>query len=252
MPILVSDINKRVLADLDAEGSERYLFDQDVKPALNSAIEILVTMCNQAFAQNKLTPESLRELLKVRVWKASKYSRINFNEIDAGHPLWTIAAVYPKIKADKGIAGAPIANDSESKLLKGVAFLESEQSAKRLTLEEWNQNTKNVFMPGNTILQGELSEYAYLDFADYSTDSKYTSKIEIQVRPAVPGELVAIAYLKQPTPVAAIGDFIEFPQSLTELISELVLMKISMKQGDQTNLSGFASQNINRLASLIL
>lgn len=252
MPILVQEINNRCLAKLDAEGSDRYLFDQDIKPAINSSIEEVVTWFNDAFANNKLTPESLRELVKVKVWQTNKFSRVSFDSASVGHSLWTLLAVYPEIKANRNLAASPAANDAESKFRPDLSFISSVKSAKRLTHEEWNQNTQNAFMPGNNILKGSLSDYAYLDFADYTSNTySKTDKLEIQIRPDVPNKLIAMAYLKYPSPITNISDSIEFPTSLTELITEIALNKISVKQGDGTNLYGVTTQNINRLISLI-
>lgn len=254
MPILVQKINDRILADLDAEGSDRYGFDQDIKPAINGAMEILITWFNRAFGEKKLSPEALRELIKVKVWQANKFSRVAFNSSDVGHEFWTIFGVYPKIEATKKVVGSPTNNDSESKFRDDISFLRSNKSAKRLSFEAWNNNSQNAFMPGNTILSGGLVEYSYLDFADYTSttyDAGGKDKIEITVRPDVPGELVSLAYLKYPSQVAIIGDSIEFPNSLTELFVEIACNKISFKQSDQTNLYGVTDKNIQRLISLI-
>jgi hypothetical protein len=218
-------------------------------------MEILITWCNRAFGDKKLSPEALRELVMVKVWQASQYSRIAFNSADVGHEFWTIFGVYPKIETNRGLTGSPIANKSESKFREDISFIKSLKSAKRLSFEEWNQNVENAFMPGNTILtQKSLVDYAYLDFANYTStsyDAGGKDKVELSVRPDVPNELVAIAYLKYPDQVSAIGDSIEFPESLTELVTELACNKISMKQGDGTNLYGTSDKNINRLISLI-
>ncbi len=254
MPISVQTIHNKILADLDAEGSDRYTFDQDTKFAINSAMEILITWFNSAFGDKKLAPEVLRELVKVKVWQASQYSRISFNSSDVGHDFWTIFGVYPKMESNKGNSGTSTTNKSQSKFRKDLSFLRSKKSAKRLSFEEWNQNSQNAFMPGNNILIGSLVEYAYLDFADYSSttyDAGGNDKVEIQIRPDIPGELVALAYLKYPNQATLLSDSIEFPKSLTELISEIALNKISFKQGDQTTLYGVTTQNINRLISLI-
>lgn len=255
MPILVQTVHDRILSKLDAEGSDRYTFPQDTKFAINSAMEILITWCNSAFGEKKLSPESLRELVKVKVWQASQYSRVAFNSSDVGHDFWTIFGVFPKIEANRNVTGSTLDNKSESKFRPDISFLKSIKSAKRLTFEEWNQNTQNAFMPGNTILTGSLAEYSYLDFADYTSTSYNAGgkdKVEISVRPDIPGELVALAYLKYPNQVANIGDSIEFPTSLTELIVEIACNQISWKQGDATNLYSVSSQNINRLISLIV
>lgn len=254
MSILVQTVVNRMAAKLDAEGSDRYLFDQDYKPAINEAMESLITMFNNSFAENKLTPESLRELVKVKVWQANKFSRFSYSASETGHALWTILAIYPKPVVNKGVSGgAPLGDDSTSKYRDDLSYVSSKKSAKRLTLEEWNENDENAFMPGNNVLKGALSDYAYLDFADYSSTS-YTGNpgaYEVQIRPEIPGELVAMAYLKYPTQVVNIGDSIEFPESLTDLITDLALQFIAYKQGDQTTLAIMTEKNITRLVNLI-
>jgi len=254
MPILNQEIHDRVLSALDAEGSERYTWDQDTKIALKGAIEILITWLNEAFADNKLTPESLRELVNVKVWQTNFYSRVSFDASVVGHPLWSLLAVYPEIETNGNPSSSPSTNKAESKFRPDLTFISSLKSAKRLTLEEWNENSNNAFMPGNTILQGSIKEYAYLDFADYTSSNyvKATDKLEATIRPGVSNQLVALAYLKYPTMPDLISGSIEFPNSLTDLLVELTLNKISFKQGQGgANLYGVTSQNINRLVSLI-
>lgn len=251
--ISVQQINDRVLSALDSENSDRYLFDQDIKPSLNGALEILVTWINQAFAENKLSAENLRELLHVGVWQANSYSRVAFNGQDVGHNLWSLLAIYPKpVVTSRNVVVPSTTNNSISKYRPDLSFVKSVQSAKRLTFEEWNENVDNAFMPGNSTLSGSLAEYAYLDAANYSSTSypSSTDKAEWTIRPDIPNQLVAIAYLKYPTPVGQITDTIEFPLSLTDLIVELTLNKIGYKQGTQSVYVATA-QNIAKLVSLI-
>jgi hypothetical protein len=252
MPILASDIEKRMRPKLDAEGSDRYLFDQDIKPAINSAIDTIVTMCNMAFADNKLSPEALRELVKVKIWQTSSYSRFYYNSADTSHVLWTVLAIYPKPTVNKGISSSTATTKDQSKFRDDLSFIKSEHSAKRLTFEEWNENSKNVFMPGNNLLQGALAEYSYLDMADYTSKSydNVSGKTEFEIRPGIPNELVALAYLKRPTEINLSSDSVEFPDSLKELIAEIALNYISFKEG-QTPLYQITVQGINTLIGLI-
>lgn len=250
--IPASTIHNRILSRLDAEGSDRYTFNQDTKYAINGAMELLVTMFNQAFGENKLTPENLRELNKTKVWQASSLSRVAFDEAAVGHGLWSIIAVYPKIETSKKTSISSN-KESYSRFMPDVTLVRSGKAAKRLTQEEWNENEDNAFMPGNDLLKGTLQEYAYLDFSDYSSTAfpGGADKAEITIRPSIPNQLVAIAYLKYPNQVSSINDNIEFPKSLTELIVELALSKIAEKQNDGTNLASTSQQNINTLVSLI-
>lgn len=253
MPILVKTVVDRTLSLLDAEGSDRYTFDQDFKPSINSAIETIVTMFNEAFAEKKLSPEVLRELVKTKVWQANQYSRFSYSDADTGHPLWSVIAIYPKPVTNQGAASSSTTDKSESKFRGDLSFIKSDFSAKRLTMEEWNLNQSNVFMPGNNVIKGGLQEYAYLDPGDF-TSSTYTGnpgQIEFSVRPDIPGELVAMAYIKYPTNVATINDSLEFPQSMTTLIVRIVANYISYKQGDGTNLFAVTRDEIGKLVNLI-
>lgn len=251
--IAVQELNDRILSRLDAENSERYLFDQDIKPAVNGAIEMVVTALTQAFAENKLAPEKLSELNKTKVWQANSYSRVAFNAQDVGHTMWTLLAIYPKPVINKTSAFIPnIQKNSASKFRPDVTFIRSIKSAKRLTSEEWNENQDNAFMAGNTILSGSLAEYAYLDASDYSS-STYTSsvdKAEYTIRPDVSNQFVAMNYLKYPTSVSLISDSVEFPKSLTEAIVTMALKYIAYKQG-QAPLYSITAQDINGIVSMI-
>lgn len=253
MSILVQTIVERMASKLDAEGNDRYTFDQDYKPAINGAIENLVSIMNAAFAQKKLSPENLRELTKVKVWQANSYSRISIKKSDIGHAVWSVVGVYPKPKVNKRPTKLQSSDESESFFRPDISFIDSDYSADRLTLEEWNQNKSNAFLSGNILLSGGLSEYAYLDMADYSSSS-YTGlpdKIEITIRPYVPNELVAIAYIKTPDSITQQSGSVEFPESMTEMIVDLSLSHIAYKQGDGTSLFQVTDRNIQRLVALM-
>lgn len=252
MSIQVQEIVNRTTSALDAEGSDRYRFDQDFAPAINYAIEWTVSAFNDAFSQSKLSGESLRELNNVGIWQANNFSRIAFDESSVGKKLWTIIAVYPKPEVFPYKSPIPNPNKVLSEFIKDTSFVKSVYSAKRLTQEEWNDNVKNVFMPGNNILNGEMMEYAYLDSANYSSSSYNNPGIyEIEVRPSVANEYVAMAYLAKPERVSTISDSVSFPESLTNIIIEKVLNFIAYKQGDGTNLYGVTSADISRLISLM-
>ncbi len=252
MPIPAATVVNRMAAALDAEGSDRYTFAQDYKFAINNAVEWSVSVLNQAFAEKKMSPESLRELVKVSVWQANKYSRVSYNEADTGHALWTILSVIPEIQVTPQKVVVPLANENQSIFRNDFTYIGSEKYCTRLTTEEWNVNRKNIFMPGNEIMQGALKEYAYRDFADYSS-ANYTNPVnaEIEIRPSVSQKLVAIEYLKYPTPVAVIGDSIEMPASMTDIITEKALNYIAWKQGDNTTLWSTSERDINLLISLM-
>lgn len=252
MPIPVSEIVNRATSALDAEGSDRYRFDQDFMPAINYAIEWSISVINEAFAQNKLSGEALRELNHVGVFQANNFSRIAFNPASVGKNLWTIIAVYPLPTVFPYRNPVPDVNPVLSKFIPDISMVGSNNTAKRLTQEEWNDNAKNVFMPGNNSLFGDLVDYAYLDFSDYSSLGYNNGGLqEIEVRPSIANKYAAIAFLEKPALITSINDDISFPESMTNIITEKTLSFISYKQGDGTNLYGVTAADINKLTSLI-
>lgn len=252
MPILVQEVVNRCLSALDAEGTERYLFDQDFKPGINYAEEWLTAAFNSGFASNKLTGESLRELVKISVWQANSFSRIAFDPAVMNHKLWTVLAIYPNPVVFPFQQPIPHPNKSVSRFMPTLSYVSGRASTNRLTLEEWNENQDNVFMPGNNKLTGDLADYAYLDFGDYSsTNYNNPGKYEIEIRPSVANKYVAMGYLKRPDPISLITDSIQFPDSLTALITDKVLSWCATKQGDQTTLYSVTERDVQMLMNLL-
>lgn len=252
MPIPVQEIVNRGAAALDAEGSERYLFDQDYKPAINYANEWMVAAINKVFGVTKISGESLRELVKIKVFQANNYSRVAFDSAAVGHKLWSILAIYPEPVTAPFYNPTPNPNLALSQYMPGLSHISGRACTNRLTLEQWNDNQKNVFAPGNNTLTGDLNEYGYLDFADYSSSSYANAGVfEIEVRPTVANKLISLAYIKKPSDVALITDSVEFPDTMLDLILEKMLNYISWKQGDNTTLYLVTDRDIARLSSLM-
>lgn len=244
-----------MLSALDAVDSDRYLFDPYLKDAINGAVEDVVTLLDYAFGENKLAPEKLVDLTKVKIFKTNSYSRFAFKTSEVGHEYWTVLAIYPDpVVNKKSNPQNPSTPTSVSSYCPDISFISGGKAAKRLTLEQWTDNEDNAFMPGNMMLKGASKEYAYLDAADFSS-STYTGNSgtpEWSIRPDVPCKYIALAYLKRPDTVTAITDNLEFPKSMTDLIVDLALQKITYKQGQGgAPLYAVTTQNVNRLIAAI-
>lgn len=250
MPVPVQYIFESVLSQLDAEGTDRYDFNKDVKPGINYAIDFCVATFNRAFGDNKITPESLRELIKVGVWQASQYSRVAYKKADTGHSLWSLLAIYPDIKTNKAVTGVTQGSPEKSFFKSDLSYLSGEKDAKRLTFQQWNNTKNNIFVQGNTVLTGTMIEYGYLDMADYGSSSYNAGAQEWEIRPSVANKMVAIVYLKVPNQIASLTDSVDFPETMANFIIERTLNYISHKQGDATNLMGVTTKDINELTAL--
>ena len=195
--------------ELDSEGSDRYLFDTDFKPAINSAIKWLVFVFNRAFEGNKFSGENLRDLIKTRIWVANSFSRVQFDETAVGDELWSYLGVHPEPTVYPNDVAPPQPNAYTSTFIPSLSYISSDYSAKKLSVEKWNENKKNVFEAGNTIITtGDFKSYAYLTDVNYSS-SNYLQDKEIEIRPSVGGQFVGITYLKVPTAIALITENID-------------------------------------------
>lgn len=246
--IQAQTIVDRTLALLDAEGSDRYLFDQDFEPAINSAVEWLVALFNSAFSNNKLSEEDLRELTKVRIFQSNDFSRVKFDSAVVGEKLWSILAVLTEIEVYPSQQPPILPDPTQSQYFDYLTYVKSNESAGRLSIEQWNENRQNIFKAGNDTVQNGFKKYAYLNFFDYSS-SNYIDEGEIEIRPDVSSQFVAIAYLKYPDPITDIGDSIELPDTLTDLLVQKTANYISVKQGDGTNLYGVTENFVQTLIS---
>lgn len=252
--IVASTLIERMVAALDAEGSDRYQFDRDFKPAINYAIEYYVSIFNAAFGEKKLSEENLRELTRTRVFQTSKYSRIRFASSDLGDEVWSVLVVCPEPVLDPQIDPVVNPDPTSSLYIDGdqTIFVRSEYAASRLNFEEWNENNDNIFMPGNVVMQNKFKEYAYKNFI-HTKDGEAPTEIidEIEIRPYLDNQLVGVTYLRFPPLITQDTDQIYYPKTMKNLLVNQALKFISKKQGDGTNLYSVEEKDISTLVSLM-
>jgi hypothetical protein len=251
--ISVQSIVTRIESILDAEGSDRYTFEQDYRPAINSSVEWLQAVFNRAFADKKLSEESLRDLIRSVIYQTNAYSRVRLDDPNLGYSIWSILKVNPKpvvYPANATVNTLP--NDYSSAFRADVSYIKSEYSAKRLTTEQWEESNTNIFEAGNTTFLNKFQKFAYLNPQNYTSSSYQTGGAEIEVRPEIPNEFVGVTVLKYPTPVNLITDNVEFPETLLNLVVQKALNFISMKQGDQTNLYAVSTRDVTTLVQLMV
>jgi hypothetical protein len=241
-----------MLSELDAESSDRYLFDQDILPAISYSMEWIQMGLTELFAQKRFSPEALVELTRTRVWQTSNFSRFAYNSADlGGEDYWTMLTVHPKATCSPNGPLLPLAND-QSKVRTDLAYVSSLYSAKRQTYEESGLNRDNPFAAGNTVLTtAGLVSYAVLDASNYgATNYTPAGTYEWEITPPVPKQLIGVRYLKKPTLPTLITDTIEFRETAFNLIVDRALTFISAKQGDQTTLNSITERDVAVLLSI--
>lgn len=250
--ISVPIIIERIASILDAEGSDRYTFEQDYKPAINSSVEWLQAVFNKAFGERKLSEEDLSELIRTVVFQTNQFSRINIDLSPLGHSLWSLMRINPEAVVYPESTPTVSVNPAQSVLRTDLSYVKSIYSAKRSTLEKWEENVNNIFEAGNERILNSFKNYAYLNDVNYSSSGYIPGGSEIEIRPEIKNTFVGVTYLKYPTPIQLESDSIEFPESLINLVVQKALNFISMKQGDNTNLYAVTSRDIQTLVQLMV
>lgn len=238
---------------LDAEDSDHYRDDLDIIPAINASIKWLTSVVNSAYGQDKIGEEFFRELSTSGVFRTSNTSRVSLAIFPS--EVWSILAIYPN-PVTSVISGVPTPatpDSTRSYLLDNKLHVTAETSCKRLNLEEWATNYGNPFeagYEGNQICD-DLKLYAYLTPINYQQTSSSFRTQELEIRPSLLNKEVTIFWAKKPPQIVTLADEISFPHSVFQLLFDKALNYIAYKQGDQTNLFGVTSQDINQLLNVL-
>lgn len=240
----------RMNAALDAEDSDRYIFEKDHRPAINDAVTWMTTLFSSALEARKISSENLRELIRIRVWQSSIHGRVRMNPSEMGHEPFFVIGVYPDASVTPDKPWSHPLDKNKSKLRGDLTFLKSDYSAGSLSYEQWMQNRKNIFKKGNETLEGEWQTYAYLNYGNYGSTS-YDQGKEIDIRPAPWEKFVGIAYIKRPALIENISDDIELPEAVENMVYQRALNFVSFKQGDQTNLYSVTQNDIQQLVGIL-
>lgn len=252
MPVPVQDIIDQMRFALDAEGQDYYDDNRDFIPSINASVRWLVNVINQAIGENKVSEEVLVDLSTVDVFYTSKNSRVSLNVFPS--EVWTIIGVYPKpVVDDTGNAYTPPVSNINSAHRTDKYFIESEYSCKRLNAEEWNENSDNPFEAGYKKADlncPDVLDFAYVGPKNYGSNGSGLTR-EIEIRPYIPEENVAVEYIRKHDKITLVTDDVEFPDTLFQMIFNRALKYIAYKQGDQTNLFAVTSEDIEQLINSV-
>lgn len=240
MAILVSDIISRCNQQIDAEGSEYYLFDQDFKPAINSAQDWLVGVINAAMGQKKFSEEIFQDITYARVFQTSAFSRVRIDPAQLGHDVWTILSVEPNCTTTPNFTVQVLPTRADSIYRSDLTQVDSPYYASRLAAEEWAANSGNPFSSSHDLEAGESAKYfGYLNYTNYTSTNYLLAapKQELEIRPHIADSPVCIRYAKVPSKITVIGGSVEFPAFCADYVVSATLSYISVKQGDGTTLN---------------
>lgn len=246
-------LTETVYPGLDAEGSQRYLFDQDYKPAINSAISRAITAGGWAMANRKGSEEALWELKEDRVFQSNFFGGIAINDAipSLGHTVWNILAVYAEPITQPAI-NVVVGQPNQTIVFSSTVPLESKFPVQRMTAEQIAVANTNIFMSGNeTLANTPMRSYGYY-YMGQRVDSQgiiqaTQGEIFITPRTLASRKPFWVSYLRTPALIDNINDSIDFPRSFLRTIGSWALEYLSWKQGDGTSLNSVATKDAGML-----
>lgn len=265
--IPLSYADGQVLARLDAVGSDGYDLGTDRIPAFNGAQQLLTATLNAGFDTRKPTGEGLRDLNKTAVFQTSEFGQIAIDQLlDRGsQKLWTVIGVHPEFQAAIDPQLVIDLIPTNSLLRTDIRFVKAIKSAKRITQEEVGMADKDVFSAGNSMIDETSPDYQY---AYYLSGTAFTSVGQnvgttLSVIRHNPGtrKLVGVSYLKVPEMVPNMVDELdplyattqlEWPDSISELLINLVLKLLAIKTGDNTTQYTLTQNEVGQLLQAIM
>ena len=233
--ILASDVFTDVRSLLDDDNSGRYTEAKDLVPAINQAIDYLVTVFNSAFEQKKISPEVLRDLSTTKILDAVGVStkRVDLTDITN---LWSVFGVDP---APTTTGDPEVLSDSANRW------------ATRLTLEQWNDALADPFSPGSGIsILSDFVRPGYIGPGQFLGDGK--SYILIRPVSVFTSDTVCIWYLKNPTKVTSGTSNIEFPRSLHAILVDKTLNMLSLQHGPESTYPKATDKEVTQLLQLMI
>lgn len=260
--ITYSELKAVMQANLDAEGSERYLDVPDYVPAINSAVSRAMTAIGWAMANRDGSEEALRDLTYTRIFQTNSEGGVAISDpallADLGHGIWNVLAVYARPETVEFQIITPVA-PSASLYRNDLSWSGSGSPVERVTLEEVPVLRDNAFLSGNEVLADKPKRvtFAYYVVGNAWSNGYSSGNGEIRVLPksVTKKSLVAISYLANPTELTPDNynlptTRIEFPQSMKRTLADWALQYIAWKQGDGTNLQMNAQKDAQELFQL--
>jgi hypothetical protein len=117
-----------------------------------------------------------------------------------------------------------------------------------------NINRRNPFFNGNEIITcPELRTYSYKTLTNYRggyTPAVGVSNMEIEIFPSYKNKILAMEYLKYPTPIVDEIDRVEYPLSIINMVVDKALNFIAAKQAG-IPLQQASEGDLNKLITLM-
>jgi hypothetical protein len=260
--INVSDLWKAIQAQLASAGTTRYNPRRDGIYAINGAMRGFEAMATPLLAERKGSEESLSELQETRAFQTNAFGGLSLDAIQPTQPysIWTVIAVYAEVTTQNPTP--TIIGTANNTYLRTdlVMNMRGSKRVKRATMEQVAANTDNKFAAGNEVTAATRPDYCYYMVGNRSDSAGVINgNRELVIAPTsrTIRAIVGMSYLRS-APALTLADLdsngnfpstlnIPYPQSLFNVIRDMALNDLSVKQGDGTNLYSITEKDIARL-----
>lgn len=249
---------RAALAQIGAEGTQRYTIQRDGIYAVNGAQKRLEALIGSVLANNKGSEESLSELQETRVMQTNQYGGIALDAIQPAltYQIWTVLGLYAEPSVNLPNPVVPIGVGQNTYIRNDLVYTPGgteERPVQRMTMEQVAKATRNRFMSGSPkVAATPLRTYGYYIMGNRGGfPSDIVGDREVVITPAsISGrKLFAMSYLRSPDAITSIdaNTNIPFPSSLFIVMRDLVQNELSVKQGNNTTLYTVTEKEIARL-----
>ena len=208
-----------MLARLDDQGSQRYLPDQDIIPAINSGLSRAQSAFGWALANRKGSEEAMRDFTRIAVFQTSNTGSINIGNPALGHTMANVLAVYPMPET---IQPQTIATSASSVVRGDLTFAGPTVPCQRVTLEMAPVIRNNASMRGNEVLAGNPDRISWAYYLN-------AGMVNLIPRSKALSIISAVAYLKKFDNMISTSSTVDAPPYMADILADWALQYIAWK-----------------------
>lgn len=227
-----------MLARLDDQGSQRYLPEQDIMPAINSGVSRMQSAAGWSLANRKGSEEMLREFCNIAVFQTSATGNIIVDDPALPQPVANIVAVFPLPTTEQAQTIIPA---TDSTLRADLTFAGATVPCQRVTWEMAPVIRDNASMRGNEVLAAipDRRTWAYC---------LNQGRVYLLPKSQASSIITAIAYIEKFAPMTTTTSTLNVPAYCAEILASWALSYIAWKQ-DPTG-QGVGALSANDAAQL--
>lgn len=208
-----------MLARLDDQGSQRYLPEQDIIPAINSGISRMQSAFGWALANRKGSEEAMRDFTRIAIFQTSDNGTITLADPTLGHTMANVLAVYP---VPATMQAQTILPQATSTYRSDLTFAGPTVPCQRVTLEQTPLIRDNMSMRGNEVLATNSSRRTWAYYLNQGMVCLLPRSQAISI-------LSGVAYIQKFANMTDTSSTVDVPAYTADILASWALNYISWK-----------------------